>query len=152
MLVVMYLLCQLIFTLNPFSKVCHILINFASYLPTPEPYLHVSMYRLSIFLSQFWMLALYSMHTTKVFLYIRNILSSYSYLPFNPLRVRTWYITTSPCFPHSLHVLAVRLSVRLSNGVLNKYGRFRTLQAHSPFCEQNFRCKILCTSFHPFYL
>ena len=49
MLVVMYLLCQLIFTLNPFSKVCHILINFASYLPTPEPYLHVSMYRLSIF-------------------------------------------------------------------------------------------------------
>lgn len=104
------------------------------------------------FLSQFWMLALYSMHTTKVFLYIRNILSSYSYLPFNPLRVRTWYITTSPCFPHSLHVLAVRLSVRLSNGVLNKYGRFRTLQAHSPFCEQNFRCKILCTSFHPFYL
>lgn len=33
-----------------------------------------------------------------------------------------------------------------------KYGRFRTLQAHSPFCEQNFRCKILCTSFHPFYL
>ena len=35
----------------------------------------------------------------------------------------------------------MRLSVRLSNGVLNKYGRFRTLQAHSPFCEQNFRCK-----------
>ena len=49
MLVVMCLLCQLIFTLNPFSKVCHILINFASYLPTPEPYLHVSMYRLSIY-------------------------------------------------------------------------------------------------------
>ena len=86
----------------------------------------------SFYLSQLWIFALHSAHTTKVFLCIWSILRSRSFLPFNFLRVRTWCITISPCLPHSSHVFVVSLSIKLNDGVLNIYGRL-SLGAVSQF-------------------